>query len=290
MIIVRISGGLGNQLFQYAFGQYVAKKIYTDVLYDIQTELKINNFTTRTLALLNFNLKLNIATEKDISKMRYFQKGSFQRIERKLTQLYPLINRKYKVEKNFHGESIMDVRDNCYYDGYWQSYEYLDFDESFLKSHIVLDCNLVKDKAGLITEISNSQSVSIHIRRGDYISIKVNATIFHLCSLDYYFNAINYMNSLFTDIRYYIFSDDIEWTKLHFKGNQYHFMEANAPFEDLYFMSKCKHNIIANSTFSWWGAWLNENPNKIIIAPKQWYVEKLNYMSDKLIPNTWIRI
>lgn len=290
MIIVKISGGLGNQLFQYAFGQYAAKILNTTVLCDIKSDLRINNFTPRTLELLNFNLKLSLANEKDICKMRYFSTGSFQRIERKLTQLYPFINTKYKVEKNFHSEFIHDVKDNCYYDGYWQSFKYLDLNESLLKSQIVLDKYLLKDKIGLIDKISNSQSVSIHIRRGDYISIKVNSTIFQLCSLDYYFNAINYINSLFPNVEYYIFSDDIEWTRLHFMGDKYHFMEANEPFEDLYLMSICKHNITANSTFSWWGAWLNKNNDKIVITPKQWYVGRLNEKVNELIPEKWIKI
>jgi len=290
MIIVKISGGLGNQLFQYTFGQYVAKKTNKDVVYDIQTDLRIANFTPRTLALLNFNLELNVATEKDIRKMRFFSKKSFQRIERKLVQLYPFLNKKYKVEKNFHSEFIQDVKDNCYYDGYWQSFKYLDLNESLLRSQMVLDAYSLKNKAELIDRISNSQSVSIHIRRGDYISIKANSSIFNLCSLEYYSNAINYINSSFPNAQYYIFSDDIEWTKLHFIGDQYLFMDGNEPIEDLYMMSLCKHNIIANSTFSWWSAWLNQDRNKIVIAPKQWYVGKQNDFIQELIPNKWIQM
>lgn len=290
MVVVRISGGLGNQLFQYAFGQYVAEKIKTNVLYDIQTELNMANFTSRDFALSNFNLKLDRASKKDIRSMRFFSSCNLQRFERKVVQMYPFINTKYYIEKNFQSVFLQDVKDNCYYDGYWQLYKYLDTIESLLKTQIVLNDGFLKEYADLTKQISNSQSVSIHIRRGDYISIKANANMFITCGLDYYYSAINYVHSLFNDIKFYIFSDDIEWAKKHFVGNQFCFMEANEPFVDLYLMSLCRHNIIANSTFSWWGAWLNRNLHKVVISPNEWFVGKLNTCKNELIPQKWIQI
>lgn len=290
MIIVKISGGLGNQLFQYAFGQYLANKLSTDVLYDIQTNLRINNFTPRTLALLNFNLKLNKATEKDIRKMRYFSKNGLQRMERKLVQLYPFLNTKYKVEKNSHSEFIQDVKDNCYYDGYWQSYKYLTDNKILKITKITIEENVRSRKKDIISRIQKSESISIHIRRGDYLTVKNNTNIFATCNLDYYFNAINYINQYVDNPVFYIFSDDINWAKENFNGIEYIFMENNEPYEDMYLMSLCKHQITANSTFSWWGAWLNNNNEKIVITPKQWYVGELNKTVNELIPEEWIKI
>ncbi|NCQ11249.1 MAG: alpha-1,2-fucosyltransferase, partial [Bacteroidetes bacterium] len=139
----------------------------------------------------------------------------------------------------------------------------------------------------------NSNSVSLHIRRGDYVDNKYFAQI----PLEYYYNSIELIENKFPNSSYYVFSDNLNWVKNNFKTNvNLHFVDANdssTDFMELYLMSKCNHNIIANSTFSWWGAWLNKNPDKIVIAPKVWFGDKTaqeNYKNGQHVPNNWIKM
>lgn len=292
MIIVKISGGLGNQLFQYAFGRYLACQLNTFVEYDIQTIQNAKNFTKRSLGILDFNIQIDIASKKNIGKLKYFTQGIFVRIERKLSQKLPILFKSYFVESGLHSEiDKMYIKDNCYYDGYWQSFRYLETNRNLLIEQISISKISEEDKLLLINnQINNSPSISIHIRRGDYISIKKNSDIFHVCSMAYYDKAIAYFKDRYINPKFHVFTDDIEWAKMNFVGNQFNFVVGNEPAEDMILMSRCKHNIIANSTFSWWGAWLNTNEQKIVIAPKQWYIGDLNKLTVNLIPDTWIRI
>jgi len=136
-------------------------------------------------------------------------------------------------------------------------------------------------------------SCSIHIRRGDYTS-NVNSNIHGTCSLEYYKKATEYMQNKYKDIYYYIFSDDITWVKENLKLENAVYIESEEkriPHEDIYLMSLCSNNIIANSSFSWWGTWLNNNLNKTVIAPKRWFEDnKLHAQSQDIVCDSWIKI
>lgn len=288
MIIVKLWGGIGNQLFQYSFGKYLSKYLNTEVKYDIQTIQKAKNFTKRSLGILDFNIHIEIASKEDNGKLKYFSKGIFARIERKLSQKLPFLFKTYFVESELHSRiDKSNIKDNCYYDGYWQSYHYLNQIESIISTEIILRYPLSKNCQSLISAIKNTESISIHIRRGDYINIKKNFDRFGVCSKHYYESSIQYISKLCENPIFYIFSDDINWAKENFIGSQYCFVYGNLPSEDMYLMSQCKHNIIANSTFSWWGAWLNNKKDKTIIAPANWYNMKQNNATERLIPETW---
>lgn len=291
MIIVKISGGLGNQLFQYAFGEYASQVLNSEVYYDIKTNLVRNDFTQRSLLLNKLNINFNSASNYEISKVNKYYKGNLGRILRKISTFIPILTPNLKVE-NVSDEVLYDnkLKDNCYYDGYWQNYYYIQFVDKHISQKIALDNEIVFKYQSLIDEIENNMSVSIHIRRTDYITIKKNTKIFEICDLDYYNNAINYLESNYSNLVYYIFSDDINWAKNNFKDKKFRIISGNEAYVDLFLMSKCKHNIIANSTFSWWGAWLNKNPNKIIIAPQKWYKGKRNKKNEKLILKEWIQL
>ena len=290
MVIVKLFGGLGNQLFQYAFGQYMAKVLNVIVKYDLQTGLSMRNFTTREFELMNFDFDINVATIDEINGLKFLSSGFFSRLQRKLIQQFPVFSKNYFVEDISH-KLLTDneLKDNCYYDGYWQSFHYLDINKDVLQSQICLKKFSIGNEE-LVDNINLKNSISLHVRRGDYISIKKNRDIFHICNLDYYKAAIDIIEQNVSDPQYYIFSDDIEWAKQNFIGSKFIFVEGNIPHIDMYLMSNCKNNIIANSTFSWWGAWLNNNPNKVIIAPQRWYHGAMNDASKNLIPEKWIRI
>lgn len=293
MIIVKITGGLGNQLFQYAFGKYLSVKLNTELKFDIQTNYDSSNFTNRSVGLANFNIKLNLASKNEIDEFKYFNNKLFARIERKFVQKLAFLNRSYMVQNSLNPQkNIVKFRNNCYYDGYWQSEDYFKQIANILQQELKSNFNPVLSEPNryLLNEIRNSESVSIHVRRGDYISIQLNNSLFSICSLKYYEEAINYIKRKIKNPLFFVFSDDIEWAKENLRGDNFIFVTGNEPADDMYLMSLCEHNIIANSTFSWWGAWLNKNSEKIVIAPKQWYNGKLNKSTKDLIPAEWIRI
>jgi hypothetical protein len=291
MIIIKISGGLGNQLFQFAFGKYVSYKLNTVVKYDIHTENGYSKFTQRTFGLKDIILDHEIANENDVTKFRYFRNKFLARIERKLIQKAPIINPKYIIQDLFMPISNSPkFKDNCYYDGYWQSEKYFKPIESIIRQEFNQSLKLDENNASLLHDIEYSESVSLHIRRGDYISNSINKKIYSECTLEYYKQAILFISSKIMNPTFYVFSDDLDWVKLNFKEKIFRIVDnsTKSPETDLFLMSRCKHHIIANSSFSWWGAWLNNQPKKIVIAPKTWYINK---MSDAdIIPDGWVKI
>jgi len=293
MIVVKVTGGIGNQLFQYSFGKCIAAQYGTRLKFDVQTNYNFSGFTSRPFLLEDLQLDILIAKNEEIQNFRYFKSGLLSRLERKLICFFPFLNKHYIVQNLYQPcDSGTRYGDNCYYDGYWQSEKYFKAIENELKQDLQtkLQSRLDKSNISHLNEIENQASISLHIRRGDYISIESNKGMFSTCSLEYYEKAMNYFKNEISSPVFFIFSDDINWARSNFKGEQFRFVDNNSqsPEIDLFLMSKCKHNIIANSSFSWWGAWLNTNINKIVIAPKKWFKNK---MSDKdLIPDNWLRI
>lgn len=286
MVIVKIWGGLGNQLFQYSFGKYLAARLGTTVKYDIQTTNSLNSFTQRDFALSSFNIVIDTATAADVNKKKYFSNIHLARVERKLAQQIPFLFKKHIVEQNIPlAPDSLTIRDNCYYEGYWQSYQFLLPVEALLQKEIVLKNPLSVGASQILAQIQQSVSASIHVRRSDYLA----HTGFINCSMVYYEAAIQYIKRLQSDVQFFVFSDDIAWCKQNFTGAGFTFVEGNSNCEDLVLMSKCHHQIIANSTFSWWGAWLNNNPGKKVVAPAKWHTKKDNRLN-YLLPSDWIRL
>ncbi|MFH0972649.1 MAG: alpha-1,2-fucosyltransferase, partial [Patescibacteria group bacterium] len=185
---------------------------------------------------------------------------------------------------------ILKLKDDIFLDGYWQTEKYFKDIEDIIRSEFTLKTEYSNLNPELIAKISSCNSVSMHIRRGDYITNQ-NTNEFHgICFLDYYKKAINLIAEKFPNPTIFIFSDDLKWCKENIKIKYpIVFVKGNKNYEDLIMMSKCSHNIIANSSFSWWGAWLNNNPNKIVIAPQKW-LNNPNINYSDIIPSTWIKI
>jgi hypothetical protein len=289
MNIVNIIGGLGNQLFQYAFGKYLEKEMKYDVKFDVHTNRVGENFTSRDLDISKLNVQFAIASQADIKNFKFWDKGVLWRIERKVAQKNFLFSKRYIVQENAHS-ILKNTPDNVYYDGYWQSYEYVDSVRETLLNEIKVSEIFYENYRSLLNEFESFDSVAIHIRRGDYINIKVNAKLFEVCDMDYYDKAIKLIKSTLPNAKFYIFTQDLEWAKENFSLDKFKIVEGNSAIDDMMLMSFCKHNIIANSTFSWWSAWLNRNPNKLIISPLKWYKGKMNIQTINLIPTNWIRI
>lgn len=286
-------GGLGNQLFQYATGRALALKYQTELKLDLSflnSDPK-NVYTKRELELHVFNVSANIATDKEVDA--FSKRTLIQKIVRKV---FPNSPSKYFVanQKGFeYNDAFEGYPNNSYLNGYWQSERYFATVRDVLLKDLIIkkemseQCKLTK---GLIL---NSNSVSLHIRRGDYVSNK-NAIASHgILSLEYYNKAMTHLNGLHQDLKVFIFSDDMNWVKGNLKlTNECVYVDFNTGENsvfDMYLMSQCKHNIIANSSFSWWGAWLNQNPHKTVIAPEKWFADKKLNTKD-LIPNSWLKM
>lgn len=294
MIIVKLSGGLGNQLFQYSFGRYLSLKHNTELKLDLKLNSKASDFTTRSLGLSKYNCDFTLVESNEIKRHKFFETGNLSRIERKINQVFPFFNKRYVVEKPFDILNKNLLINDCYYDGYWQSEYYFKSIRNIIINDLQFNFNLNESNKLLVVGISNSMSVSLHIRRSDYLSVSSNAKIFSICTLKYYQDAMNYFNLKFEKPIFYIFSDDIAWVEENFVGENFVIVDVNQddPHLDMYLMSQCKHNIIANSSFSWWGAWLNSNKSKMVVAPKKWYAD--NDVNNKavysLIPKNWLLI
>jgi len=291
VIVVKLMGGMGNQLFQYAAGRALALKYQTELKIDVSflnADPK-NEYTKREFELNKFNTTFLIASPKDIAT--FYKKSLFDKF---ISAFFPnSIFKKNIFNQNDFGfmeDFFTSSSKRTYLNGYWQSEKYFNSIREILLKDLVIKkemteaCNLMK------TQIQNSNSVSLHIRRGDYVSNK-NANEFHgILPLDYYHRAIAYLNEKKSNLKVYVFSDDIDWVKINLKlENTCVYIDFNTGDDsvfDMYLMSICKHNIIANSSFSWWGAWLNQNPEKIVIAPQLWFADKSLNTND-LIPSTW---
>jgi hypothetical protein len=295
MVIIKLKGGLGNQMFQYAIAAIIAKRFKTKVLLDKSffslTEKK-PGLTPRKFELDIFNNKYNYATLNQIKK---FNKNTlFNRFKK----IFFLNYYKKIVENNLsYNSQYLSYKKPLYLEGYFQSYIYYIGIEDYINEIFTFDITILDQKSrDLLVECQLTNSVSIHVRRGDYVNDTQTNNFHVVCSIEYYLKAINYLKSKVVDISYFIFSDDINWAKQQFEYFLFpiHFVSHNInenDWKDMFLMSSCKHNIIANSSFSWWGAWLNRNPEKIVISPNQWYNDTLmNNSTIMLIPSKWIRI
>lgn len=295
MIIVKLMGGLGNQMFQYAFAKHLSVKNGVELKLD--TSL-LNNlalgekFTIRDLGLSHFNIKPIFASDLELKR---YNKSKFSKILDLIYLNLPFkINNLYIREPSFSFYKMaLDAPNNCCLDGYWQSEKYFIDIRKELLIDFTIASELSSETKKLEEKIKSEQAVSIHVRRGDYITVKENQNLYAACNERYYKKAMDKIKEKHADAVFYVFSDEPEWFKENIKTKEtIHYVSHNSgknAYQDLYLMSLCKHNIIANSSFSWWGAWLNQNQNKMVIAPKDWF--KNNYRDTRdLIPHSWIQL
>ena len=300
IIISRISGGLGNQLFQYAVARSIAENNGAQTVLDTSWFINNKNDTKRDFLLPFFNIsarEMKKEDEKNINLPDTINNTFYNKIKRKifriLENLKPLDKKKFIIEPsfNFHPE-ILKIRNSCYLSGVWQSEKYFKEIEDIIRKEFTLKNKPAKKTGEWIEKIENANSVSLHIRRGDYVENQKTNQFHGTCDLGYYEKAIKIISEKIKNPEFFIFSDDINWAKDNLKINfpTYFVSDKDIPdYEELIVMSKCKHDIIANSSFSWWGAWLNQNKDKIVIAPKNWF--KAKHLDTKdLIPESWLTI
>jgi hypothetical protein len=294
MIVTQLTGGQGNQMFQYAFGSYLAKKHNTN--FKIDTSILLNHIpcdlTPYNYDLGIFNIRGTIATEKDIPlyTKKYNVKSLFHRI---IHLLYlRLKGLKYEREWKFgFDQKYLMLPNNTYLDGYWQSEKFFKKIEPDIRKEFTFNFEIKGLAAEMANKIKSSNAVCVHIRRGDYLRYSAQYSV---VGQEYISNGVKIITDKVNTPNLFVFSNDIAWCKDHLKFDHPHtFIDSeNAGKNDkehFALMSFCKHFVIANSTFSWWAAWLSENKNKIVVAPKKWLNDpKINV--ENIYPEDWIKI
>ena len=283
MIIVKLIGGLGNQLFQYAAARRLAEKHSTILKLDI-TGFEKDKHCLRTYNLHCFYIHESLATNAEINLIQW---NLFNRLKHKLSS-------SDGTEKQFDFDpKILDAPNNILLDGYWQSEKYFADISDILRREFVVKYQQDAQSQMFSDRIQSTESVSLHVRRADYVQNALTNKIHGTCDQDYYDRAIRYIAERVNHPHFFIFSDEPEWVKdnlkIGFPMTVVDCNDASRNYEDLRLMSTCKHNIIANSSFSWWGAWLNPNPDKLVITPEQWFNDKKRNTKD-LIPEQWVKM
>jgi hypothetical protein len=299
MLIVNLDGGLGNQMFQYAFGCSLAWEKEAPVKFD-STGLLYRDpsgdtpYTYRDFELGVFNGKVEQASAHDLDLFNHRAKGLLERVSYKLLRLLksPQIYREDLTQNFMYEPSVWKTGPNTYFIGYWQTERYFLKYENLIRDAFKFTPDLVGRNREVAEQISTQNAVALHVRRGDYVTNLHYNKVHGTCSTAYYQQAVQYVTAHVSNPVLYIFSDDIDWVRHHMQFDlpsvHVSHNQGKYSYEDMRLMSLCRHNIIANSSFSWWSAWLNTNPQKIVIAPRQWI--EFEHASSDLIPQTWIRL
>jgi len=272
MIIIKLMGGLGNQLFQYAFGRSISLDLNHELFFELShfdtdyAKSKKHDFYSLSL----FNINENIGTvqsndfEKKYSKIKHYNEDSFNEITG-----FPSLR------------NINKIQFPAYFNGHWQSEKYFFHNEKIIRKELQFKYPFKGKNKEIAKDIIDNNSVAMHIRRGDY----KNISHYGLCEKDYYKKSVTLIEEQIKNPKFYIFSDDPQWVKeniqLSYPSYNVTHNGVENGYEDLHLMSLCKHFIIANSSFSWWGAWLSNNTEKIITTPKPWFISRqpnVNYI------------
>lgn len=290
MIIVKLSGGLGNQLFQYSIGRHLSILKKTSLKFDISSFKNAD----RSFALNNFINNYEIAGKLDLVKIFI---RDFRNSYKYINYLSHINESYYKLP--FYKEQLLSYDDNfskclenVYLMGYWQSEMYFKSIEDIIRKEIVLRPKIDYENEHILRMIEDTNSVCIHIRNGDYFydsNIRKNIGV---CPPDYYYEAINEICNVVKNPYFFVFSDNTGWAKQNVRIENPHVYvtnNLNKSHFDMYLMSKCKHFITANSSFSWWGAWLSTSKNKIVYSPTPWCKNTV-YNPVDILPKEWNRI
>lgn len=290
MVIVRLNGGLGNQLFQYAAGYSIATKKNDYLKIDVEG-FKCNNAKNqiyRNLDINDFSITASIASFEEVQKARN-PFGYFSKVYRFLKQK---IFKCYYVD--WHPE-LLNASGDIYLDGYFQTDKYFASQFELICKEFRLKPDLYSQILDVVQQIqSKTLSVSIHIRRGDYAQNPKTRKYHLVCDVDYYQRAISFFSEKFSSFHLFVFSDDPAWVRENlslpssttFISSDPSETESFKPSQEIVLMSKCRHHIISNSSFSWWGAYLNKSSEKIVLAPSIW--NKGPIAQPNILPSDWI--
>ena len=294
MKIVKLKGGLGNQMFQYAFAKNIEMLTGEEVKLDISAYEMRKNDNIRRPRIFDFKIAENIASKKQIEQIcKLNHDYDLLSHQYKLSiQLENFINRDYFFRHDCSYIPIAQIYKYKYFDGYWQAWRYVDAIKDELQKEFIPKTNLSIKSSYLIETLKNQNSVFIGIRKGDYSSSWCTRRKYGEFNIQYYIKSMKYISNFIANPIFYIFSNDIEWVKKNMAFDGFNICYRNkedqiSDFEEVLLMASCRHSIIVNSTFHWWGAWLNDYPKKIVIAPDKWFA---NGWKDEIIPPDWIKM
>jgi len=292
MVIVQLAGGLGNQMFQYAAAKNISIRHKLPLLLDVNAYHTHDRHQGFELDRA-FGLGTSKATASDIREVLGWRGGAlFKRMCCSTARFFR--PQKFICEPHFHyWPGLSKVNASCYLSGYWQSARYFEDIQHLVRHDFTFPEPLSGENRSLAEFVSRVNSVAVHYRRGDYISDPKTTAIHGGCPDSYYDNAIELVGRRVSDTRLVVFSDDIEFVRANWGGRPPAvFVDHNKgrdSYLDLRLMSLCKHNVIANSTFSWWAAWLNKNLSKIVVAPSRWFADPTVNTQD-LFCTGWITL
>lgn len=294
MLISNLIGGLGNQMFQYACGLACAQDSGQ------QLKVSLDQFETYTLhqgaeLVRVFEAPLQLATQDDLNALLGWQARPLMRRLLGRPGWRALAKSSFVTEPSLtYWDGLAErIRRPCYLHGYWQSERYFAHHADLVRRHFRFRLAMSSTNQGIAERIANGNSISLHVRRGDYASNAKNLRVHGLCSMQYYAAALDHLLARVPSATIYAFSDDPDWVRAEFQSRLprleviAHNKGADS-FNDMRLMSLCQHHIIANSSFSWWGAWLNPSPEKIVIAPAQWFANGRD--ASDLVPKQWLRM
>jgi len=268
MVIVKLYGGLGNQMFQHAAGAVLAEKLGTKLYHDLSWFDFVKtkpHATQRSFELDQFGIAprtLSFFAKRQAAKLPVYSQSGLG-----------------------YDSGFTKISGSVILDGHWQSYRYFENSPDLIKK--VFSFPTLENEE-LSEQITSKPSISLHIRRGDYASNTTINAIHGLLPKQYYEKGVAKLANELENPHLFLFSDDIAWVKQNFKFNHPStFIKSRRDIDDMHLMSLCRCNIIANSSFSWWAAWLNANSGKQVVAPKKWSIDP-NYKYPELIPKDWI--
>lgn len=291
-VIANLIGGLGNQLFQYAAGRATAHRLGVPLLLDVSGFVQ---YELRRYELGDLSIQGRVATEDELAHSEISTKSPT--LLRRFSKALGLArSANLFKEKSFaydaHFEQVVSP---VYLSGYWQSERYFSGIADLLRTELSLNqpLNSVNEQIAAQIRVAGVHAVSLHIRRGDYVNNPQTAQYHGVCSLEYYRAAVEHIAERIPDPHFFVFSDDHAWVSDNFKLDHSMTMvdvnEADRGVWDMALMRGCRHHVIANSSFSWWGAWLSNSEGKVVIAPKRWFNDSSINTKD-LIPSAWVRL
>jgi hypothetical protein len=287
MVVVKLRGGLGNQMFQYAAGRRLALQLGTELRLDATAYAAGSN---RHYALEPFRIAATLATPRELE--RWLGRGGLRaRLAARLLGrrlLRPVVEQGFRFDP-----AILTLSDDVYLDGYWQSEGYFADACDQLRRDFTFREPLQGHNAELAAQIAACAAVALHVRRGDYVTDERTNAFHGVCSAEFYGRCVEEVAAVCTDPVFFVFSDDLDWARRHLPlpgspvfvaGN-----DSRQAAMDLHLMSLCRHHVLSNSTFSWWGAWLGEQPGQLVLAPKSWF--RTPELDDRdLVPARWGRL
>ena len=294
MVTVQLNGGLGNQLFQYAAGKALA------LHHEVPLQIDISWFYKNELHYLEVPRAYELSNFKGVTD-QIIRTNTAPQVERRgylerkfVSKIFPAYKKNVYIEPFCHFDSnFFKSKKEVILKGQWQSEKYFRRYKKFFCDTIVLNDDLIMQVAKTGAELQRQESVAVHIRRADYLRLPIILEWHGVMDKDYYISAFRLLDGILGKYKVYYFTDDPEWVKKELlpvqDGSLMSQQFSSTHHHDFYLMSKCRHAIIANSSFSWWAAWLNSNPHKIVVGPKKWFGNGPKDSYD-VLPENWLQI